>query len=87
MEWFTETDILNDPRVRSALEDGLSENEIKILDCPQCGYFGYFNQGNYFVCRFCDKTFDVLSEGKSPEGSISVRADRAVSLADYGQTR
>lgn len=83
MPKYNAADIWKDPRVVDALEDGRSADDIMILNCPKCARFGYYNQGSHFTCLFCDKTFDVLSEGEwAMPGVPTVQADSAVTLID-----
>ena len=74
-------DIWKDPQVKEALKDGRSADDIAILRCPECNRTGYYNQGSYFTCRFCDKTFYVLTEGEEYDGP-TVQGDEMISLAD-----
>jgi len=76
-------DIWKDPQVKEALKEGRPADDIAVLDCPECGRWGYYNQGSHFSCRFCDKTWSVLCEGEEPtEGVPHLFADSFISLAD-----
>lgn len=69
-------DIWKDPMVQEALKDGRPASDIYCLRCPTCNRLGYYNEGSHFTCRFCDRSWMVMSEG----GAMS--AEEAVSLAD-----
>lgn len=60
------SDIWKDPAVRSALEEGRSADDIKVMDCPSCGQLGYYNEGSHFHCRPCRKTWYCCSEDEEP---------------------
>lgn len=59
-------DIWKDPRVKDALKDGRTPDDIAVLSCPKCGAFGYYNQGSHFTCRYCKRTWYCCSEGEEP---------------------
>ena len=40
----------NDPNVKAALKDGRSPSDIMLIECPNCGYYGYYNQGSHWSC-------------------------------------
>src|ERR1017187_7390401 len=46
-------DIWKDPSVKGALKQGRSPDDIMVMACPQCGEWGYYNQGSHFYCRHC----------------------------------
>lgn len=52
--------IFDDPQVKDALEAGRLPDDIGVLDCPDCGETGYYNQGSHFECRACGAFFTVL---------------------------
>jgi len=64
-------EIWNDPMVKEALSDGRQPWDIALLPCPVCGKLSYYNEGSHFSCRFCDKSFYVVSD-EAP-GPIEVR--------------
>ena len=55
-------DIWKDPAVKEALKEGRSSDDIRVMDCPKCNQWGYYNEGSSFSCRFCDKTWRVTDE-------------------------
>lgn len=65
-------DIWKDPMVKEALKDGRTPDDIRVMNCPKCGRYGYWNEGSHFSCRFCRKTWFVRSE----------MADDSVTLSD-----
>jgi hypothetical protein len=65
-------DIWKDPMVQESLKDGRTPDDIRVMDCPKCGKYGYWNEGSHFSCRFCNKTWIVSSE----------KADDSITLAD-----
>ena len=77
------SDIWQDPRVRDALKDGRTPDDIAILTCPKCHQQGYYNQGSHFTCLECDIDFWVCSEGEdAPEHLPHIVLDGFTSLAD-----
>lgn len=77
------SDIWKDPNVKAALKDGRQPEDIAILDCPQCGEAGYYNQGTWFVCRFCDQSFYCCSEDEeAPAAALCVWLNDVRTLAD-----
>ena len=76
-------DIWKDPQVQEALKDGRSADDIAVLACPECGCWGYYNEGSHFSCRFCDKSWHCLTEDEPPhEGIPCMYVDSHTSLAD-----
>lgn len=65
-------DIWKDPAVKEALKSGRPANDIAVVRCPECDQYGYYNEGSTFSCRFCDKTFSMMSE---EAGDYVVRLD------------
>lgn len=65
-------DIWKDAMVMEALKDGRRVDDIRVLDCPKCSRWGYWNEGSHFSCRFCKRTWYVTSE----------MADDSITLAD-----
>lgn len=55
-------DIWKDPGVTEALTDGRSADDIRVMDCPKCSRWGYYNEGSHFSCRFCNRTWHVTTE-------------------------
>lgn len=47
----------DDPGVKAAFANGRNADDICILVCPQCFQYRYYNQGNWFTCWHCDRTF------------------------------
>ena len=74
--------IWKDPRVNDALKDGRQPDDIAVLECPQCGKFGYYNQGSHFSCLGCDMDFYVCSESEEAPDRPFVRVDDFRTLAD-----
>ena len=62
---MTNTSVWNDPRVRAALTDR-GPDDIALLSCPQCGAYGYYNEGSHFFCRFCEQTWHCCTENEEP---------------------
>jgi len=56
----------DDPEVKAALKAGRPPSDIAILECPDCGVEGYYNQGSHFYCRECKAGFSVVSEDEDP---------------------
>ncbi len=52
----------DDPMVKAALQDGRTPEDIVLIDCPDCGVPGYYNQGSHFTCRICQASFSVVTE-------------------------
>lgn len=59
-------DIWKDPRVKDALKEGRTPDDIAVLGCPKCGRLGYYNQGSHFSCLSCKRTWYCCSEGEEP---------------------
>ena len=76
-----------DPMVLAALKDGREPSDIALLLCPDCGVFGYYNEGSRFYCRMCDKSFGMLCDDEEPDedGLPYLRFDEGdlMTLADY----
>lgn len=62
----TNEDIWKDRNVKSALKSGRDASDIAVLSCPQCGRWGYYNEGSHFTCRFCKQSWYVCSEDEEP---------------------
>lgn len=76
-------DIWKDPNVMAALKDGRDANDIAVVACPKCGKWGYYNQGSHFSCRFCNRTWSVLTEDEdNPYGGGGMYLDGHTTLAD-----
>ena len=65
-------DIWKDPDVKAALKDRRSADDIRVLSCPKCGAWGYYNEGSHFYCKHCKKGWSVTSE----------MADESITLSD-----
>ena len=79
------SDIWKDPQVKEALKSGRSADDIAVLSCPQCGEWGYYNEGSHFSCRFCDRNWYCLSEGEEPRPGVPhiyLESEGHTSLAD-----
>ena len=55
-------DIWKDPMVKEALKDGRSADDIRVIACPKCSRWGYWNEGSDFSCRFCNRIWYTTSE-------------------------
>jgi hypothetical protein len=76
-------DIWKDPAVQAALKEGRSADDIAVLPCPNCGEYGYYNEGSHFYCRFCNKGFSCLTEDEEPpEGVPYLYLEGHTTLAD-----
>lgn len=76
-------DIWKDPNVKAALKEGRSPDDIMVLDCPKCGRYGYWNQGQGFFCRFCNFSFLCVNDDHpGPLGVRKVFTEHAITLAD-----
>lgn len=59
-----------DENVIAALQEHRAPEDIWLIDCPQCGWVSYWNEGSHATCRNC-------------ESDLSSRIDEAYNLADY----
>lgn len=76
-------DIWKDPNVMAALKEGRAASDIAVLPCPECNEYGYYNDGSHFSCRFCNRTWLVVTEDdEPPEGTPFMSTDNVISLAD-----
>lgn len=76
-------DIWKDPRVKGALREGRTSDDIWLLECPRCNEWGYYNQGSRFYCYKCKVGFCVLGEDEEPgDTEPIVYASEAITLAD-----
>jgi len=77
------SDIWKDPMVKAALKDGRPPEDIAVLSCPNCGKWGYYNQGSHFSCRSCGTGYYCCSEGEEPPVDRPwLRLDDFTTLAD-----
>lgn len=65
-------DIWKDECVMDALKEGRSADDIRVISCPKCARWGYWNEGSHFSCRFCRNHWSVSTE----------MADDSITLAD-----
>ena len=56
----------DDVNVKSRLKSGHPPSDIMLLDCPNCGCAGYYNQGSHFTCSQCDCGYAVITEDEDP---------------------
>lgn len=56
----------DDPNVKAALKDGRQPTDIWLIDCPNCGLAGYYNQGSHFICGGCGSGYACLCEEEEP---------------------
>lgn len=76
-------DIWKDPNVKLALKEGRSADDIMVIDCPKCNRYGYWNQGQYFFCRFCNLEFYCADDDHpGPLGIRKIFMENAITLAD-----
>lgn len=78
-------DIWQQLEVKQALKEGRPADDIAVLSCPDCGRWGYYNQGSGFSCRFCNKSWLCLAEGEwQPDGVACIRLEEEgfTTLAD-----
>lgn len=75
-------DILKDPSVKERLAEGRTPDDIAVLSCPNCGEYGYYNEGSSFYCRFCDVGFYVCDDNETPPLGPHMFLDSATTLAD-----
>jgi hypothetical protein len=59
--------VWDDPDIKAALAEGREPGDIAVLNCPDCGRIGYYNEGSHFYCRHCDKGFRVLVQEEMHE--------------------
>lgn len=64
-------DIWKDPEVKCALKDGRTADDIRVLSCPKCSRWGYYNEGSSFYCRFCKCSWRISSEIAQESISLS----------------
>ena len=62
----------NDPNVKAALKQGRPASDISLICCPECGTYGYYNDGSHFSC-----SGDMCG--------YSCRGDRLDALIDNGE--
>lgn len=77
-------DIWQDAMIKEVLKERPAD-DIAVLNCPQCGGLSYYNEGSHFSCRFCEKTFYVLSEDEAVTDETHVpwfRPSEVLRLAD-----
>ncbi len=60
------SDIWKDPSVQAALKAGRDVEDIAVLACPNCGQWGYYNEGSHFYCRHCNRGWACLTEDEEP---------------------
>ena len=76
-------DIWKDPMVTEALKEGRPADDIAVLACPECNRWGYYNEGSHFSCRFCDKSWYVITEDEEDRPGIpTLTLDGHTTLAD-----
>ena len=73
----------DDPNVKSALEEGRQPDDIALLNCPQCGRLGYYNQGSSFSCRHCDLCYGVYTEGEIDDVARALFHSQVIVLNDF----
>jgi hypothetical protein len=74
----------NNPSVKAALADGRPPEDIILIDCPDCGLPGHYNQGSHFTCRNCGEIFTCLTEEEEPPlVGRWLRLGAEYSLADF----
>ena len=66
--------IYENPGVKAALKSGRQPDDIAILACPGCGELGYYNQGSWFSCVSCKRSYHVVTQDEADDD-------------DYGATR
>lgn len=74
-------DIWKDPAVKCALKEGRFVDDIRVMECPKCNLWGYYNEGSSFSCRFCDRTWRVTTE--MAEDSITLADTVTVTTDGY----
>jgi len=74
----------DDPRVAEALRERPA-NDVCLFSCPNCGLYGYYDQGSSFHCLGCDSGFVVVCEDEdAPPDCAHIRlgSEDPVTVAD-----
>lgn len=61
-----------DPTVIEAFAEGRAADDIWVIDCPECGWWSYYNEGSHATCRNCGR--DLMPQ---------VEAGDAIRMEDY----
>jgi hypothetical protein len=70
--------------VKEALADGRPPDDIRLLRCPECQRWGFWNEGSHFSCEYCLKTWLCFNQDEKPDADMPwIRCDEVVTLADY----
>ena len=73
----------SDPNVKAALKGGRTPDDVYLIDCPNCGLAGYYNQGTHFTCRVCEAGYAVVADEEELLERPSINVDEAYPLSDY----
>ena len=79
----TMSSILEDPKVKLLVGMRVSEDEILVLKCPDCGEYGQYDDASYFFCRNCEMGYRCLPVGADTTGyGRYITIDKTITVAD-----